>query len=70
MKTSRHYQTAVQIIGSLGEIILFFSGFLLGKEMFYAAAILVAVRIVFKISVSELMYKRMRAVVREESKGD
>jgi hypothetical protein len=68
MKSSKHYQRLVQVIGSIGEIILFFSGFLLGKGIFVAAFLLVMLRIVFKVSVSELVYRRMKAVVREESK--
>jgi len=58
----------VQIVGSASEIILFFSGFFLGKKMFVIAAILMIVKMVSKISISELMYKRMRAVVREKGK--
>jgi len=68
-KDSRYYQTAVQIIGSIGEVVLFFSGFFLGKEAFVAAFILITVRIAFKLLVSEFMYRRMKAVVREESSG-
>lgn len=69
MKNSRYYQTAVQVVGSVGEVILFFSGFFLGKEAFAAAFILIILRIAFKLMVSEFMYRRMKAVVREESSG-
>jgi hypothetical protein len=58
----------VQIIGSVGEVILFFSGFFLGKGAFITAFVLVLLRITVKITVSEFMYRRMKAVVREESK--
>lgn len=58
----------VQIVGSVSEIILFFSGFFLGKQMFVIAAALMVVKIISKLSISELMYRRMKAVVREESK--
>jgi hypothetical protein len=68
MKSSNYYQRLVQIIGSFAEIILFFSGYFLGQGAFATAAILVMIRIVFKVSVSELMFRRMKAVVREESK--
>ena len=54
-----------QIVGSASEIILFFSGFFLGKEMFVIAGLLIVVKVISKISISELMYNRMRAVVRE-----
>jgi hypothetical protein len=57
----------VQIIGSASEIVLFLSGFFLGKEMFIIAAAFMAFRLVSKIAISELMYKRMQAVVKEES---
>jgi hypothetical protein len=57
-----------QIVGSASEIVLFFSGFFLGKEMFIIAGILMIIKIVSKVSISELMYNRMKAVVKEESK--
>ena len=69
MKNSRFYQTWTQIIGSISEMVLFFSGFFLGKEMFVAALILVFLRVVSKFTISELMYRRMKAVVREENNG-
>lgn len=31
MKSSRFYQTAVQTVGSVGEVVLFLCGFFLGK---------------------------------------
>lgn len=66
MRSSRFYQNAVQIVGSASEVILFLSGFFLGKGCLAVAMILLAMRIANKITVSELMYRRMRAVVREE----
>ncbi len=65
MKTSRFYQNWAQIIGSGSEIILFFSGFFLGKEMFIVAAILMLFRVLSKLTMSELMYKRIQAVIKE-----
>jgi len=55
-----------QIVGSVSEVVLFFSGFFLGRSMFIIAAILVLFRIVSKISMSELMYNRMKAIFKEE----
>jgi hypothetical protein len=55
----------VQIIGSASELVLFFSGFFLGKEMFLIAAALMGFRIISKISISEFMYKRMQAIIQE-----
>lgn len=68
LKKSRYYQNLVQITGSLGEIILFFSGFFLGKSMFITACILVLIRMLFKIIVSEFMFKRQKHIIREEIK--
>jgi len=70
MKSSRFYQNAVQMIGSVGEVILFLCGFFLGKEMFITAIIFLIIRILHKITISELMYRRMKSVLREENKGD
>ena len=67
MKSSRFYQNIVQTVGSVGEIILFLCGFFLGKEMFVTAIIFLVVRIIHKLVISELMYRRMKSVVREES---
>ena len=66
MRPSRWYQTGVQIIGSLSEIILFFGGFFLGKGMFIVAFGLILFRMTNKIIISELMYRRSKMVVREE----
>jgi hypothetical protein len=66
MKSSRFYQTSVQVVGSISEIVLFLSGFFLGKEMFITAAVFLVLRMSQKILVSELMYRRSKAVVREE----
>jgi len=68
MKSSRFYQTTLQIVGSVGEIILFLSGFFLGKNMITTAFIFLIVRICHKVVISELMYRRSITVVREEVK--
>ena len=67
MKSSRFYQNFVQTVGSVGEIILFLCGFFLGKEMFVTAVIFLVIRIFHKILISELMYRRTKCIVREES---
>lgn len=67
MKSSRFYQTAVQMVGSVGEVVLFLCGFFLGKGMFYAALIFLIIRIIHKLIISELMYRRMQCVVSEEA---
>jgi len=66
MKSSRFYQTVIQLIGSVGEVILFLCGFFLGKEMFVTAFVFLVLRISHKIVISELMYRRSITVVREE----
>ena len=66
MKSSRFYQTTLQAVGSVGEIILFLCGFFLGKEMLTTAIIFLIIRILHKIVISELMYRRSITVVREE----
>jgi hypothetical protein len=66
MRSSRFYQTKIQIIGTTSEAILFFSGYFLGKEMFLVAAGLLFLRLINKLLISELMYRRSKAVVREE----
>ncbi len=65
MKSSRFYQTSVQAVGSVSEVVLFLSGFYLGKEMFLTAFGLLALRITQKIIISELMYRRSLVVVKE-----
>lgn len=62
---SRKLQTAVQVIGSTGEIVLFMAGFFLGSKAFVAAGVLILLRIVIKLAMSELMFRRHRAVIKE-----
>ena len=65
MKSSRHYQNWAQLVGTASEFVLFFSGFFLGKEMFIIAAMLMGFRVASKFIMSELMYKRMQAILFE-----
>jgi len=65
MKSSRFYQNCIQVIGSVGEIVLFLSGFFLGKGMIGAAVGLLIFRMAHKIVISELMYRRSKVVVTE-----
>ena len=71
--TSRKIQTAVQVVGSTGEIVLFLAGFFLGSKAFTAAAILICARIIIKLGMSELMYRRQQLIIREgfdEARGN
>lgn len=73
MKNSRKLQTAVQIVGSSGEIFLFLAGFFLGSKAFAAAVGFIVARVVLKLLMSELMYNRQIAVINEgfeRSKND
>lgn len=65
MKSSRYYQTSSQIVGSVSEIFLFLGGFFLGKDLILLAISLLIFRVVSKWVMSELMYRRMQAVVGE-----
>lgn len=65
MKNSRKIQTAVQIVGSFGEIFLFLAGFFLGSKAFAAACGFIIARVVLKLLMSELMYNRQIAVINE-----
>jgi hypothetical protein len=42
-------------------------GYFLGKEVLWAALLFLIAKLVIGFTVSHLMYKRMRAVVREEN---
>ena len=66
MRSSRFYQNCTQILGSVSEVILFLGGFFLGKGMITTAVIFLILRMSHKIIMSELMYRRSIAVVREE----
>jgi hypothetical protein len=59
----------VQVVGSTSEIILFFAGYFLGKDMLAITAMLLLLRIANKIIISELMFKRQIAVIRENVGG-
>ena len=65
MKSSRWYQTVAQITGSVGEIVLFLSGFFLGKGLMITAVIFLVLRMFNKIIISEFIYRRSKAVIRE-----
>ena len=69
LKSSRYYQNMVQTIGSSAEIILFLGGFFMGKSMFIIAFSLLGLRIISKLAISEFMYKRMAAQIKEGKKG-
>lgn len=67
MRASRYYQTWLQIVSRSSTIFMFLSGFYLGKGDIVTAVIMLILKLVTGYSISELMYKRMQAVVREEN---
>ena len=66
MRSSRYYQNWLQVISRTGEAAMFISGIFLGKEQYFTALIIFSIRIIIGTTTSELMYKRMQAVTREE----
>ena len=65
MKKSRKIQTALQVVGSVGEIVLFLAGFFLGSKAFITAVTLIVARMVIKVVMSELMYRRQQVIIDE-----
>lgn len=65
MKTSKYYQKALQIVGLGGEVLLFLSGVFLGKGQVTTAVVFLVLRMANKYAVSELMYRRHRALLAE-----
>ena len=74
MKSSKYYQKILQITGRGGDILLFLCGLFLGKSQICAALIFLALRLVLGYISSELVYRRLKAVMEEktiiEEKGD
>lgn len=65
MKTSRYYQNWLQIVSRGSTVFLFFSAYFLGREAFMIAFTLLSVQLGAGFAISELLYKRMKAVVKE-----
>lgn len=63
---SKYYQRWLQLVSRGSDVLLFLMGYFLGKEVFYMAILFLIAKLAVGFTVSELMYKRMRAVVREE----
>jgi hypothetical protein len=69
LRASRYYQNMIQIVGSSAEVILFLGGFFMGQKLFIIAFGLLGLRVLSKIAISEFMYKRMAAQIKEGKKG-
>jgi len=65
MKPSKYYQKLLQVTSRGSDIILFFVGYFLGREQFIAAALLLLLRLASGYVISELVYKRLQASIRE-----
>lgn len=66
IKPSRYYQKWLQLVSRGSDVLLFLMGWTLGKEMFVISMCFLGVKILVGFTVSELMYKRMQAVVKEK----
>lgn len=66
LKPSKFYQHWLQLVSRGSDIFLFLMGYFLGKEVFWAALLFLGAKLVIGFTVSALMYKRMKSVVREE----
>ena len=69
MRSSKFYQKWLQLVGRGSDVLLFLMGYSLGKGMFLTALSFLAVKLVIGFTVSQLVYKRMQAVVKEEGKN-
>lgn len=69
LKASKYYQRWLQIVSRGSDVFLFLMGYFLGKEAFVVAIFFLVAKLVIGFTVSELMYKRMQSVVREEKNG-
>lgn len=70
MRPSKFYQGWLQLVSRGSDVLLFMMGYFLGKEIFWAALLFLAAKVVVGFTVSELMYKRMQAVVKEGGEND
>ena len=66
MKKSRYYQNILQVVSRTGEAAMFACGIFLGKGEYVTAVIIFLIRIAIGATTSELMYRRMKSVTREE----
>lgn len=65
MKRSKYYQRWLQLVSRSSTMFLFFSGYFLGKEIFIVAFVLLFIQLGIGFIISELMYRRLKAVVKE-----
>lgn len=68
MKSSKYYQGWLQLISRGSDIFLFLSGYFLGTGNTITATIMLFFKLITGYATSELMYKRMKAVIEERQK--
>lgn len=70
MKSSRFYQNWLHLVSGMSDILIFYSGYFLDRNINVAISLL-ATKYIISFSVRELMLKRMKAAYREENeKGE
>lgn len=69
MRPSKFYQRWLQVTSRGSTACLFFSAYLLGREEFVIALVLLAFQLISGYVISELMYGRLQAVVKEGNIG-
>jgi predicted permease len=65
VKSSKYYQKWLQFIARFSDIVLFLSGFFLGKEIMSIAILMLIFKIIMGYTSSELVYKRLKASIEE-----
>jgi len=63
---SRQIQNLIHIVGAVNSLVLFLSGFYAGKNEWIKFLVFVICYLVLTRVQSELMYRRQKAVIREE----
>lgn len=67
MKSSRFYQNYLQAISGISELGTYIGMYMLGAQNYKTATSLFIFRLISKFTISELMLRRLRAVVKEEN---
>ena len=73
MNSSRKIQTAIQVVGATGDVVLFLAGYFMGTGQIVPAVGAMAYKVCTKLVISELMYRRQQLVIREgfeEARGN
>jgi len=68
MKSSNYYQKWLQVVSRGSDVLLFMMGYTLGRKEFWAALMFLVLKLIIGFTVSQLMYRRLQAVVKEEKR--